>query len=192
MKLKQMNEIQLAGKRVLIREDLNVPIKDGIITSDQRLQAALPTIKAALDAGAAVMVLSHLGRPEEGRFEPRFSLQPIADYLAKHISYPVRFVEDYLDAIAIRPGELVVCENVRFNLGEKKNDEVLARKLANLCDIFVMDAFGTAHRAQASTYGVAQFAPQVVAGPLLVRELNALDKALAAPQKPIVALVGGA
>lgn len=192
MKLKQMNEIQLAGKRVLIREDLNVPIKDGIITSDQRLQAALPTIKAALDAGAAVMVLSHLGRPEEGRFEPRFSLQPIADYLAKHISYPVRFVEDYLDGIAIRPGELVVCENVRFNLGEKKNDEVLARKLANLCDIFVMDAFGTAHRAQASTYGVAQFAPQAVAGPLLVRELNALDKALAAPQKPIVALVGGA
>ncbi|MCW8470608.1 phosphoglycerate kinase [Fluoribacter gormanii] len=192
MSLIQMSDVDLSGKRVLIREDLNVPIKEGIITSDQRLQAALPTLKAALDAGAAVMVLSHLGRPEEGKFERRFSMEPIAEYLQNNLDYPVHFVSDYLNGVDVKPGELVVCENVRFNVGEKNNEEQLAKKLASLCDVFVMDAFGTAHRAQASTYGVAQFAPIAVAGPLLVRELNALEKALAAPEKPIVAIVGGA
>jgi phosphoglycerate kinase len=192
MNLIKMSDIDLEGKKVLIREDLNVPVKDGIITSDQRLQAALPTLNAALNAGAAVMVLSHLGRPEEGGFDKRFSLQPVADYLQQNLDYPVRFVSDYLDGINVKPGELVLCENVRFNTGEKNNDERLAKKLANLCDVFVMDAFGTAHRAQASTYGVAQYAPIAVAGPLLVRELDALQQALKAPQKPIVAIVGGA
>lgn len=192
MNLIQMNDIDLAGKRVLIREDLNVPIKDGIITSDQRLQAALPTLEAALAAGAAVIVLSHLGRPEEGKFERRFSLEPVAQYLKQNLSYPVHFVTNYLNGVDARPGELIICENVRFNPGEKANEEQLAKKLANLCDVFIMDAFGTAHRAQASTYGVAQFAPVAAAGPLLVRELNALEKVLEAPQKPIVAIVGGA
>ncbi|MCC5016356.1 MULTISPECIES: phosphoglycerate kinase [Legionella] len=192
MKLMKMSEISLRGKRILIREDLNVPIKDGLITSDQRLQAALPTLQAALDEGAAVMVLSHLGRPEEGKFDKRFSLQPVADYLAKHLDYPVRFESDYLDGIQVNNGELVICENVRFNVGEKANDDALAKKLAKLCDIFVMDAFGTAHRAQASTYGVAKYAPVAAAGPLLVRELEALQHVLRNPEKPIVAIVGGA
>lgn len=192
MNLIKMSDLDLAGKRVLIREDLNVPIKDGFITSDQRLQAALPTIKAALDAGAAVMLLSHLGRPEEGKFEKRFSLQPVAKYLQSHLDYPVRFVSDYLQGIEANPGELVVCENVRFNRGEKENNDILARQLANLCDIFIMDAFGTAHRKQASTYGVAQFAPVAAAGPLLVKELEALQHVLKNPEKPIVAIVGGA
>lgn len=192
MNLIKMSDIDLAGKRVLIREDLNVPVKDGIITSDQRLQAALPTLKAALDAGAAVMVLSHLGRPEVGRIDKRYSLQPVADYLKQNLHYPVRFVSDYLDGISLKPGELVICENVRFNPGETSNDEQLSRKLAKLCDVFIMDAFGTAHRAQASTYGVAKYAPIAAAGPLLVRELEALHKVLQAPKKPIVAIVGGA
>lgn len=192
MNLIKMSDIDLSGKRVLIREDLNVPIKDGMITSDQRLQAALPTIKSALDTGAAVIVLSHLGRPEEGKYEKKFSLEPVADYLRKNLEYPVRFVKDYLSGVDVKPGELVVCENVRFNPGEKANDEALAKKLANLCDVFVMDAFGTAHRAQASTYGVAQYAPVAVAGPLLIRELEALNQVLKAPKKPIVAIVGGA
>ncbi len=192
MDLIKMSDVDLKGKKVLIREDLNVPIKEGMITSDQRLQAALPTLQAALDAGAAVMVLSHLGRPEEGTFESRFSLQPIADYLKQNLNYPVRFVTEYLDGVEVKPGELVLCENVRFNTGEKNNDPTLAKKLANLCDVFVMDAFGTAHRAQASTYGVAQYAPIAVAGPLLVRELDALQQVLKNPQKPIVAIVGGA
>lgn len=192
MNLIEMSEISLRGKRILIREDLNVPIKDGIITSDQRLQAALPTLQAALDEGASVMVLSHLGRPEEGRFEKRFSLKPVADYLAENLQYPVRFVSDYLDGVEVNPGELVICENVRFNVGEKANDDALAQKLARLCDIFVMDAFGTAHRAQASTYGVAKYAPIAAAGPLLVRELEALQHVLKQPARPIVAIVGGA
>ncbi|APF01972.1 phosphoglycerate kinase [Legionella pneumophila serogroup 1] len=192
MNLIKMSDIDLSGKRVLIREDLNVPIKDGMITSDQRLQAALPTIKSALDSGAAVIVLSHLGRPEEGKYEKKFSLEPVADYLRKNLEYPVRFVKDYLSGVDVKPGELVVCENVRFNPGEKANDEALAKKLASLCDVFVMDAFGTAHRAQASTYGVAQYAPVAVAGPLLIRELEALNQVLKAPKKPIVAIVGGA
>lgn len=191
MNLIKMSEISLSGKRLLIREDLNVPIKDGIITSDQRLRAALPTIQAALDENAAVMVLSHLGRPEEGKFEKRFSLQPVADYLAANLDYPVHFVSDYLDGVNVNPGELVICENVRFNVGEKANDDALAKKLAGLCDIFVMDAFGTAHRAQASTHGVAKFAPVAVAGPLLVSELEALEHVLKEPEKPIVAIVGG-
>ncbi|AAU26244.1 TPA: phosphoglycerate kinase [Legionella pneumophila] len=192
MNLIKMSDIDLSGKRVLIREDLNVPIKDGMITSDQRLQAALPTIKSALDSGAAVIVLSHLGRPEEGKYEKKFSLEPVADYLRENLEYPVRFVKDYLSGVGVNPGELVVCENVRFNPGEKANDEALAKKLASLCDVFVMDAFGTAHRAQASTYGVAQYAPVAVAGPLLIRELEALNQVLKAPKKPIVAIVGGA
>lgn len=182
MNLIKMSDIDLSGKRVLIREDLNVPIKDGMITSDQRLQAALPTIKSALDSGAAVIVLSHLGRPEEGKYEKKFSLEPVADYLRENLEYPVRFVKDYLSGVGVNPGELVVCENVRFNPGEKANDEALAKKLASLCDVFVMDAFGTAHRAQASTYGVAQYAPVAVAGPLLIRELEALNQVLKAPK----------
>lgn len=192
MNLIKMNDINLQGKRVLIREDLNVPIKDGIITSDQRLQAALPTLKMALDAGAAVLVMSHLGRPEEGKFEKRFSLQPIANYLANNLDYPVHFARDYLDGVESRPGELTVCENVRFNIGERDNNESLSRKLAALCDVFVMDAFGTAHRAQASTCGVAEYAPVAAAGPLLIRELEALQQVLKKPEKPIVAIVGGA
>ena len=192
MNLIKMSDLDLRGKRVLIREDLNVPIKDGMITSDQRLQAALPTLQQALDAGAAVMVLSHLGRPEEGRFERRFSLQPVANYLASNLKYPVRFVSNYLDGVDVQPGELVICENVRFNVGEKANSDELAKRLADLCDIFVMDAFGTAHRAQASTYGVAKYAPIAAAGPLLVHELLALHQVLKAPEKPIVAIVGGA
>ena len=192
MNLIKMSDIDLRGKRVLIREDLNVPIKDGIITSDQRLEAALPTLRAALEAGAAVIVLSHLGRPEEGTMESRFSLAPVADYLKANLTCPVHFVTDYLDGVAVEPGELVLCENVRFNSGETTNNDILAKQLASLCDVFVMDAFGTAHRAHASTCGVAHFAPVAVAGPLLIRELTALLHVLRAPEKPIVAIVGGA
>ena len=192
MNLMKMSDIDLRGKRVLIREDLNVPIKDGMITSDQRLQAALPTLRAALQAGAAVIVMSHLGRPEEGQADSRLSLAPVANYLSNHLDCPVHFVKDYLEGVNATPGELVLCENVRFNLGEKTNDDALAKKLASLCDVFVMDAFGTAHRAHASTCGVAQYAPVAVAGPLLVRELTAVLHVLRAPEKPIIAIVGGA
>ena len=192
MNLIKMSDLDLRNKRVLIREDLNVPIKDGIITSDQRLQAALPTLRAALDAGAAVIVLSHLGRPDEGQIDSRFSLEPIANYLKKHLHYPVHFARDYLDGVKALPGELIVCENVRFNRGEKANDETLAKRLAHLCDVFIMDAFGTAHRAHASTCGVANFATVAAAGPLLIRELEALQRVLKNPAKPIVAIVGGA
>lgn len=192
MKLIKMSDLNLNNQRVLIREDFNVPIKEGLITSDQRLRAGLPTLIQALEANAAVLVTSHLGRPVEGTRDPRFSLKPVADYLEMHLDYPVRFVTDYLEGVDIRPGELVVCENVRFNVGEKANDEVLSRKLAALCDIFVMDAFGTAHRAHASTCGVAKYAPMVAAGPLLMRELEALQQVLKSPEKPILAIVGGA
>lgn len=192
MQLIKMSDLALNGQRVLIREDLNVPIKDGIITSDQRLQAALPTLRMALKAGAAVIVLSHLGRPEEGKPDSRLSLRPVANYLSRHLSYPVHFAEDYLNGVDVMPGELVVCENVRFNIGEKNNDSHLAKRLANLCDIFVMDAFGTAHRAHASTCGVAAYAPKAAAGPLLLKELEALHQVLQAPKHPIVAIVGGA
>jgi phosphoglycerate kinase len=192
MNLLKMSELDLTGKRVLIREDLNVPIKDGIITSDQRLQAALPALKMALQANAAVIVLSHLGRPIEGQPDSAFSLKPVADYLREQLAFPVRFEQDYLNGVDVKPGELVVCENVRFNTGEKANDESLSKKLAALCDVFVMDAFGTAHRAHASTCGVAKYAPIAVAGPLLTRELEALQHVLKKPERPIVAIVGGA
>ncbi len=192
MSILNMFELDLRGKRVLIREDLNVPIRDGLITSDQRLQAALPTLREALAAGAAVILISHLGRPKEGAMDPKLSIQPIAAYLASQLDCPVRFTDDYLQGVDVLPGELVVCENVRFNVGEKANDPLLAKQLAKLCDIFVMDAFGTAHRAHASTYGIAQFAPVAVAGPLLVNELKALEQVLKNPAKPIIAIVGGA
>jgi len=192
MKLTKMSDIDLRNKRVLIREDLNVPIKDGMITSDQRLQAALPTLQRALESGAAVIVLSHLGRPEEGTFDNRLSLKPVATYLKEHLHYPVHFTTDYLGGVNAMPGELTICENVRFNRGEKTNDDALAKQLAALCDIFVMDAFGTAHRAHASTCGVAKYAPIAAAGPLLVRELEALQRVFKAPEKPIMAVVGGA
>jgi phosphoglycerate kinase len=192
MNLIKMNDLDLKGKRVLIREDLNVPIKEGLITSDQRLQAAIPSLKDALDAGAAVIVMSHLGRPEEGTEDERYTMKPVAEYLAKNLDYPVRFETNYLNGLEATPGELIVCENVRFNLGEKENNPELAKKLASLCDVFVMDAFGTAHRGQASTVGVAKYAPIAAAGPLLTRELEALQHVLDAPEKPILAIVGGA
>ncbi|SFR59033.1 phosphoglycerate kinase [Pseudidiomarina maritima] len=186
-----MADLDLEGLRVLIREDLNVPIKDGKVASDARLRAAMPTIQAALDAGAKVMVMSHLGRPEEGVYAAEFSLQPVVDYLNDALDVPVRLATDYLDGIEVSTNEVVVFENIRFNKGEKKNDDALAQKLAALCDVFVMDAFGTAHRAQASTHGVAKFADVACAGPLLAAELDALGKALANPARPLVAIVGG-
>jgi phosphoglycerate kinase len=193
MPVLEMNDLDLAGKRVLIRQDLNVPLSDGVITSDQRIKASLPTIQHCIDAGARVMIMSHLGRPEEGNPEPRFSLQPVADYLANALGQPVSLLSDYLQqAPAMAAGEVVLLENVRFNLGEKADDEDLSRQYAALCDIFVMDAFGTAHRAQASTHGVGKFAPLACAGPLLAAELDALGKALHEPASPVVAIVGGA
>ncbi|MFT7286554.1 MAG: phosphoglycerate kinase [Halieaceae bacterium] len=190
--VQRMDQLELAGRRVLIREDLNVPIKNGAVSSDARIRAALPTIRRALDAGARVMLMSHLGRPTEGEFDPQFSLAPVATALASLLGQPVRLVADWQAGLAIGPGELVLLENVRFNPGEKKDDETLARAYAALCDVFVMDAFGTAHRAQASTHGVARFAAQACAGPLLLGELEALQQALAAPARPMVAIVGGA
>lgn len=191
MAIPSMQDMALEGQRVLIRQDLNVPVKDGKVTSDARIKASLPTLKAALQSGAAVMVMSHIGRPEEGQPADEFSLQPVADYLNEKLDVNVRLVKDYLDGVEIEPGELVILENVRFNQGEKKDDEALAKKYAALCDIFVMDAFGTAHRAQASTHGVAKFAPKACAGPLLSAELEALSKALDNPKRPMVAIVGG-
>ncbi|MGQ7273938.1 phosphoglycerate kinase [Marinobacter sp. V034] len=191
MAIKKMTELALAGKRVLIREDLNVPLRDGKVAGDARIRASLPTIKAARDAGARVMLMSHLGRPEEGVFDEGSSLQPVADHLGELLGQPVRLVKDYLDGVEVADGEVVLFENVRFNKGEKKDDETLSRQYAALCDIFVMDAFGTAHRAQASTHGVARFAPEACAGPLLAEELEALGKALDNPAKPVVAIVGG-
>lgn len=186
-----MTDLDLSNKRVLIREDLNVPVKNGKVTSDARLKAALPSIQQALKAGAKVMVMSHLGRPTEGEYDEQFSLQPVVDYLQEALDCPVRLCKDYLDGIELKAGELVVFENVRFNVGEKKNSEELAKKLASLCDVYVMDAFGTAHRAQASTHGVAKYAPVACAGPLLAGELEALGKALENPKRPLVAIVGG-
>jgi len=187
-----MHELELRGKRVLIREDLNVPIAAGKVTSDARLQAALPTLRMALDAGAAVLVMSHLGRPAEGAPEPRFSLQPVAERLSQLLARPVRFVTDWLDGVDVAAGEIVLLENVRFCTGEKVNDDELAQRMAALCDVFVMDAFGTAHRAQASTEGVIHHAPVACAGPLLLAELNALSAALAQPRRPLIAIIGGA
>ncbi|AHK18323.1 phosphoglycerate kinase [Yersinia similis] len=191
MSVIKMTDLDLAGKRVLIRADLNVPIKEGKVTSDARIRASLPTIEAALKQGAKVMVTSHLGRPTEGEYNEEFSLLPVVNYLKEKLSSPVRLAKDYLDGVEIAAGELVVLENVRFNKGEKKDDEALSKKYAALCDVYVMDAFGTAHRAQASTHGVGKFAPIACAGPLLSAELEALGKALGNPARPMVAIVGG-
>jgi phosphoglycerate kinase len=186
-----MADQALAGKRVLIREDLNVPVKDGVVTSDARLRASMPTIKLALEAGAKVIVMSHLGRPTEGEFEEKFSMQPVANYLSEALGKDVPVVKDFANGVDVADGELVLLENVRFNKGEKKDEDDLAKAYASLCDVFVMDAFGTAHRAQASTHGVAKFAPIACAGPLLAAELDALGKALDKPERPLVAIVGG-
>ncbi len=188
--MKLMTELDLAGKRVLIREDLNVPIKDGKVTSDARLKAAVPTIKAALSAGAGVILMSHLGRPEEGLFDETFSMAPVAAQLSALLDVSVPVVKDWQTA-TVAPGDVVLLENVRFNVGEKRNDDALAKQYAQLCDVFVMDAFGTAHRAQASTHGVGVHAGVACAGPLLAAELSALERALSAPAKPMVAIVGG-
>jgi len=191
MSIQNMIDLDLSGKRVLIRQDLNVPVKNGQVTSDIRIQASIPTIEKALAAGAAVMVLSHLGRPVEGEYDNASSLKPVADRLSTLLGKPVRLEKDWLNGIDIMPGEVVLCENVRFNIGEEKNSDELGKKMAALCDIFVMDAFGTAHRAQASTHSVAKYAPVACAGPLLASELDALGKALKTPVKPLVAIVGG-
>jgi phosphoglycerate kinase len=188
----RMLDLPLAGKRVMIRADLNVPIRDGVILDDTRIRAFLPTARAALEAGAAVLVLSHLGRPKEGAFDAEASLAPVAARLSDLLGRTVPCLPDWLDGTAIAPGDIALGENVRFNVGEKKNDDALAKRMAALCDVFVMDAFGTAHRAEASTHGVAKFAPVACAGPLLVAELDALHTALAAPKRPLVAIVGGA
>jgi phosphoglycerate kinase len=191
MSVIKMTDLDLAGKRVLVRADLNVPVKDGKVTSDARIVATLPTIKLALEKGAKLMITSHLGRPTEGEYNEEFSLLPVVNYLKEKLSCPVRLAKDYLDGVEVAAGELVVLENCRFNKGEKKNTEELAKKYAALCDVFVMDAFGTAHRAEGSTYGVAQYAPIACAGPLLAGELDALGKAMLKPERPMVAIVGG-
>ncbi|SDT93447.1 phosphoglycerate kinase [Geopseudomonas guangdongensis] len=191
MTVLKMTDLDLAGKRVLIREDLNVPVKDGVVKSDARILASLPTIRLALEKGAAVMVCSHLGRPTEGEFSEENSLKPVADYLSKALGRDVPLVKDYLGGVEVAPGEIVLFENVRFNQGEKKNADELAQQYAALCDVFVMDAFGTAHRAEGSTHGVAKFAKVACAGPLLAAELDALGKALDKPQRPMVAIVAG-
>ena len=191
MKVKLMTDLDLRGRRVLIREDLNVPLKEGRITSAARLKAAAPTIRYALDNGAQVIVMSHLGRPVEGEFNSEFSLAPIANYLGKLLDQKVHLIKDWSDGSIVSNHRLVMLENVRFNIGEKSNSDSLARAYAELCDIFVMDAFGTAHRAQASTHGVAKYAPLVCAGPLLANELDALEQALASPTAPVAAIVGG-
>jgi phosphoglycerate kinase len=187
----RMADMDLAGKRVLIREDLNVPVHAGAVTSDARIRAALPTIRAAMEQGARVLLLSHLGRPEEGKCKPEFSLAPVAARLSELLGRPVPLVKDWLGGVDCAPGAAVLCENVRYNKGEKQDDEQLARRMAALCDVYVMDAFGTAHRAEASTHGVARFAPLACAGPLLVAELEALERALARPARPLVAIVAG-
>ncbi len=192
MSVIRMSDLDLRNQRVLIREDLNVPIDDhGKMTSTQRLESSLPTIVAARDAGARVMVLSHLGRPKEGKFDAESSLAPVAEWLGKKLGAPVRLVADYLDGVDVAAGEVVLLENCRMNVGEGKDDDTLAKKYAALCDIFVMDAFGTAHRAQASTHGVIKFAPIAAAGPLLCDELDALGKALEHPAHPVLAIVAG-
>ena len=191
MSVLKMSDLDLKGKRVLIREDLNVPVKEGQIKSDARLVAALPTLKLALEKGAAVIVCSHLGRPTEGEFSEENSLAPVAAYLSKALGREVPLVKDYLDGVQVEPGQLVLLENVRFTAGEKKNADELAKKYAALCDIFVMDAFGTAHRAEGSTHGVAKFAKVAAAGPLLAAELDALGKALGNPARPMAAIVAG-
>jgi phosphoglycerate kinase len=187
----RMTDLDLKGKRVLIREDLNVPVKNGVVTSDARIRASLPTMKAAHAAGARVMLMSHLGRPEEGVPAEEFSLAPVAARVSELLGLKVRFERDWLNGVACEPGEIVLLENVRFNKGEKKNKDELAKQMAALCDVYVMDAFATAHRAEASTHGVAKFAPVACAGPLLTGELEALEKSLGSPKRPLVAIVGG-
>ncbi len=191
MKIIRMTNLDMSAKRVLIREDLNVPVNDGVVTSDARIRAALPTIQAALAAKARVMLMSHLGRPEEGKYAEEFSLAPVARRLTQLLGVPVALKRDWLNGVDVAPGEVVLLENVRFNKGEKKNADDLAKKMAALCDIYVMDAFGTAHRAEASTHGVAKYAPIACAGPLLVSELTALETALEKPARPLLAIVGG-
>ncbi len=191
MSVIKMADLDLAGKRVLIRQDLNVPLKDGKVTSDKRIRASLPTIEKALEASAKVMIMSHLGRPTEGEYAEEFSLAPVAEHMSNLLGRPVKLIKDYLDGVELADGEVAILENVRFNVGEKKNEDDLAKKYAALCDVFVMDAFGTAHRAQGSTHGVAKFAPTACAGPLLAGELDALGKALDNPARPMVAIVGG-
>ncbi|HET9485561.1 MAG TPA: phosphoglycerate kinase [Xanthomonadales bacterium] len=187
----RMTDVDLRDKRVLIREDLNVPVKDGKISSTQRLEAALPTIVAARDAGASVLILSHLGRPKEGTYDEAASLKPVADWLSQALGNQVPLVREYLDGIQAAPGQVVLLENCRMNVGEEADDEALAKRYAAMCDVFVMDAFGTAHRAQASTHGVAKFAPVACAGPLLAAELDALARALDQPKRPLLAIVAG-
>ncbi|MEY4717697.1 MAG: hypothetical protein RL563_315 [Pseudomonadota bacterium] len=191
MSIKRMADLDLAGKRVLIRQDLNVPVKDGKVTSDLRIQASVPTVVQALEKGAAVILMSHLGRPTEGEYDEASSLKPVAERFSDLLGKPVRLVKDWLDGVDVNAGEVVLCENVRFNKGEKKNNAELGQKMAALCDVFVMDAFGTAHRAEASTHAVAEYAPIACAGPLLAAELDALGKALEHPDRPLVAIVGG-
>jgi len=190
-KVLRMADLDLAGKRVLIREDLNVPVHEGVVTSDARIRAALPTLQLALSRGAAVMVMSHLGRPKEGEYDPALSLEPVAERLSELLGQRVPLVRDWLDGVEVAAGELVLLENVRFNAGEKTDDAALARRMAALCDVYVMDAFGTAHRAEASTHGVARHAPTACAGPLLVNELVALETALEQPRRPLLAIVAG-
>jgi phosphoglycerate kinase len=191
LNVKLMQDLDLAGKRVLIREDLNVPVKEGAVASDARIRAALPTIQAARDAGARIILMSHLGRPTEGEFDAKFSMAPVADHLSGLLGHKVSLVADWKLGVELNDGDVALLENVRFNPGEKEDDEELARAYAALCEIFVMDAFGTAHRAQASTHGVAKYAPVACAGPLLAGELNALEQALSNPARPMVAIVGG-
>jgi phosphoglycerate kinase len=191
MKFRRMSDVDLRGKRVFIRADLNVPIEDGRITDDTRIRASLPAIEQALKQGAAVMVTSHLGRPKEGELKPEDSLAPIARRLGELLGADVPVVKDWVNGVDVRPGQVVVLENARANKGEKKDDETLARKIAALADVYVNDAFGTAHRAEATTHGAARFAPVAVAGPLMAEELDALGKALASPARPLVAIVGG-
>ncbi len=191
MKINKMTGYDLRGKRVLIREDLNVPVHDGVVTSDARIRAALPTIRLALEQGARVLVMSHLGRPEEGKYSEEASLAPIAKRIGELLGLPVALKRDWLSGVEAAPGTVVLLENVRFNKGEKKDADDLAKKMAALCDIYVMDAFGTAHRAEASTHGVAKYAPIACAGPLLVNELTALETALDKPARPLIAIVAG-
>jgi phosphoglycerate kinase len=191
MKYLRMVDLDLRAKRVLIREDLNVPVQNGVVTSDARIRASLPTIRQAMEAGARVLVMSHLGRPEEGMFDESLSLAPVAARLSELLGHKVRLERNWLEGVSCEPGEVVLCENVRFNKGEKKDKDELAQRMAALCDIYVMDAFGTAHRAEASTHGVARFARVACAGPLLVNELVALETALEKPARPLVAIVAG-
>ena len=191
MSILRMTDLDLSGKRVLVRQDLNVPVADGRVTSDQRITASIPTLRLALEKGAAVMVTSHLGRPKEGAWSEADSLAPVAARLSELLGFEVPLVRDYLDGVDVQPGQLVLLENCRMNVGEKADDEALSRRYAALCDVFVMDAFGTAHRAQASTHGAIRFAKQAAGGPLLMAELDALAKALQDPARPLLAIVAG-